>query len=206
MSIRRSCPLKMAVVVTLGLCSLSMGCQSTNGFLGVDRGARIDKGAIPAPAGTHVCQWQQIQTGRAEQDDFVINTNEWSGDGQELGPDGRRHVQTIAGRIRTSPFPVLIAAGEDESLNQIRKQVIIDMLQERGVVDASQRTVIGYPEAEGLYGTEAARFGSMRMMGIGGMGMGGVGGMGGGGGGGGLGGGMGGFGGGSGGGMGMGIF
>lgn len=188
---RRSLWWYRTALATLGLCGFCAGCHSSGGFMGVDRGATITKGAIPAPAGSHVCQWQQNQALRAEQDDFVINSNEWFGGGKELGPDGRRHLSSIARQLPTSPFPVLIAADDDQLLNETRKQIVIELLQEQGVSDAQERTIVGYPEAEGLYGMEAARYGTMRMMGVGGMGGGMGGGFGGGMGSGGLGGGMG---------------
>ncbi len=74
-----------------------------------------------------------------------------------------------------------------------RRRIIVGKLAEVGLADADQRVIIEKPEGEGLYGLEAARYGSMRQMGVTGGGMGGGmggGGMGGGMGGGGMGGGM----------------
>jgi hypothetical protein len=96
-----------------------------------------------------------MQIDKAEADDFVIYKHEWYMGGKELGPYGRYHIQLIARRIPSVPFPVMIQVTEDASLNEARRKAVVRMLQDAGVADAEQRVVLGYPEAEGLYGEEA---------------------------------------------------
>jgi len=55
------------------------------------------------------------------------------------------------------PFPVLIQVDLNATLNEARRQTIVAMLTQHGVPDAEQRVVLGYPEAEGLFGEEAER-------------------------------------------------
>jgi hypothetical protein len=121
---------------------------------------------------------------RADAGKFVIHQNEWFKGGKTLGPDGQRHVELMAMQLSHVPYPVIISRSDDEQINNERRQIIVDQLAKAGVADAGQRVVIDTPEGEGLYGPEAARYGSMRMLGItgfGGSGGGGGGGFGGGG-------------------------
>lgn len=179
------------------------GCHACcDGIMGRDPCATIPPGAIPSPVGTYACQWQTAQIAKADLDKFVIHQNEWYMGGDTLGPDGKRHMTKIADRLPHVPCPVIIATSDNEELDNTRREFVVKKLADAGVDDAENRVVLAVPEAEGMYGQEAVRNGTIRQMGIGGMGMGGGmmgGGMGGGMMGGGMGGGM--FGGGMGGGM-----
>jgi len=170
--------------------------------IGPDNCAAITPGAIPPLTGTYVCQWQHAQMERADAGKFVINQCEWLAGGTTLGPEGSQHILKIAKTVGDTPFPIIVSRSDDEQLNETRRQRIVEQLLVAGLTDADQRVFVDRPEAEGLYGPEASRYGSMRQLGInGGM----MGGMGGGMGGGMMGGGMGGMGGGFGGGMGGGM-
>ncbi len=194
------------------LVAASAGCR-LHRPIGPDKCANIPPGSIPAKTGTYTCQWQTAQIERAQAGKYVIQQSEWYMNGTTLGPDGRRHVDQIAKCVSQTPFPVVVAQSDDEELNEKRRQALVEKLATCGLADADQRVVIDRPEGEGLYGPEATRYGSLRMLGLSGGGFGGGGGgggfggggLGGGGGGGGLGGGLGGGGGGIGGG-GMGFY
>jgi hypothetical protein len=61
-------------------------------------------------------------------------------------------------RLPFVPFPILIQAHTlDGHLNEQRRCNIVQALQLNGIPDAEQRVVLGFPEAEGLYGDEAPR-------------------------------------------------
>jgi len=115
----------------------------------------IPPGAIPQPIGTYVCQWQTEQMARAEADDFVIYRYEWLRETDQFSPFGGQHVMRMAKRLPLAPFPVVIEPSDNQELDQARRARLIGMLAELGTADASQRVVIGVPEAEGLYGQEA---------------------------------------------------
>ena len=119
----------------------------------------------------------------ADQDDFVIYLHEWYENGSELGPYGRYHLNEIVKRLPKAPWPVLVQICWNEELNQTRRQMIVAALGMKGIPDPDQRVIVGFPKAEGLYGTEGMLIWMRTWAGLGGFGFGG--GMGGGGGGGG---------------------
>ncbi len=127
-------------------------------FLGIGRCQTIPKGAIPQPYGWFVHKWENAQCSKAEADDFVIYKHEWFKGGTELGPYGTYHIQQILKRLPGVPFPVLIQVEtQDPARNEMRRMVIVNYLAQAGVPDPDTRVVLGYPEAEGLYGDEAPR-------------------------------------------------
>jgi hypothetical protein len=143
--------------------------------IGPDNCAAITPGAIPPLTGTYVCQWQHAQMDRAEAGKYVINKCEWFSGGTTLGPEGSQHVLKIAKTVAETGYPVVVSRSDDEALNETRRQWIVGQLLVAGLADADQRVIVERPEAEGLYGPEATRYGSMRQLGINGM-MGGMGG------------------------------
>ncbi|MER3416616.1 MAG: hypothetical protein C4297_10440 [Gemmataceae bacterium] len=130
------------------------GCHTTHPWC-VDNCSDVPPGALPAPAGTYVREFQNVQAGKAEMDDFVIYKHEWYMGGKDLGPYGLYHLDQIARRLPEVPFPVMIQAHADPELNEARRQTVIAQLAMRGIQDAQERVVVGYPAAEGLYGEEA---------------------------------------------------
>ena len=151
--------------------AIMAGCHTADGILGVDRHADIPHGTVPAPLGTYACQWQQMQTSRAEQDYFVFYPNEWRygahEDGTRLGPAGERRLEEFARRLHHEPYAVVIDKSDDASLDQARRVAVVSFLDQRGVIGADSRVMIGRGEANGLYGLEAPRIGT-GFLGIGG--------------------------------------
>src|SRR6202035_3359428 len=112
---------------------------------------------IPAPLGTSVRSWQQAQATVAAQDAFVIYLHEWY-TAKELGPFGRFHLDRIAERLSSVPFQVIIQPDlHNAALNEARRTSVIAFLCGKGITDAPQRVIIGFPLAEGLFGDEAGR-------------------------------------------------
>ena len=90
----------------------------------------------------------------------MIYQYEWFQGGDRLGPDGRRHIEAIAQRLESVPFPVLVEKSEDNAVNEARRQQVIATLATLGAPDPERRVILGYSEAEGLAGTEAVRLGN----------------------------------------------
>jgi len=153
---------RLVLVVTI-VAALAAGCHEDGHICSTDKCADIPPGAIPQPAGVYNCRWTNEQAARAEQDKFVIHQMEWFSGGDQLGPDGRRHIEQIAKRWGEVPYPIIVSASDDSSLNTKRQQIIVETLTRLGVDDADRRVKVGYPEAEGLYGTEAVRYGNIRL-------------------------------------------
>ncbi len=148
----------------------SCGCNNTTGgapvkksggrnwFKRIDNCATIPKGAIPQPYGWFVHGWQNAQCAKAEADDFVVYKHEWFKGGSELGPYGIYHMQQMLKRLPSVPFPVLLQVeSQDPQRNEMRRAVVVNLLAQSGIADSETRVVLGYPEAEGLYGDEAPR-------------------------------------------------
>jgi hypothetical protein len=112
---------------------------------------------MPAPLGTYVNGWNGAMAAAASEDQFVIYTQEWFSDGIHLGPYGRYHLQRIIKSLSSGPSPVVIQPCQDESLDRARQTFIVNQLLAAGIRDATERVIIAYPRAEGLYGDQAAR-------------------------------------------------
>ena len=117
----------------------------------IDNCAQIPRIAQPAPAGTYVNRWFFLQDQKAELDDFVIYLNMWFRGGTELGPMGRYYLDLIANRMARTPFPIVIETSKDDRLDEARREVIITLLERRGLTDPT-RVIVAYPIAEGLLG------------------------------------------------------
>jgi|HubBroStandDraft_6_1064221.scaffolds.fasta_scaffold142658_3 hypothetical protein len=148
------------VLLLLGATAFTAGCHQTGYVCPTDRCADIPSGAIPQPAGIYSCQWQTEQKLRAEQDKFVIYQYEWFQGGDQLGPAGRRHVETIAQRLDGVSYPVIVEKSDATKLDETRRTTVIAALTSFGATQAQQRVIFGYSEAEGLDGPEAVRLGN----------------------------------------------
>jgi hypothetical protein len=123
------------------------GCRTCND---------IAPGAIPQPNGTYACQWAHEERGRAAQDNFVIYQYEWSADVTKLTPFGQRHVAQIAQSLCQAPFSVVIEPSSDRRLDEARRMAVLEVLANSGNPIPPDRVILARPEAEGLYGLEAA--------------------------------------------------
>jgi hypothetical protein len=111
----------------------------------------------PAPPGTSVNQAIDTQAANAAKDDFVVYSNEWLADSTVLGPAGKRHIDRIAKKLSSVPYPVIVEPTGNVDLDRSRREALVTVLVMRGIGDAEQRVVIGYSSAEGLFGDEAER-------------------------------------------------
>jgi uncharacterized membrane protein YgcG len=155
---------RAAASAAASLAALSIGCAT-------DKCATIPPGAIPQPVGTFACQWQTAQAERAEEDDFVFYNYEWHLCGTQLGPYGHGHLAHVAERMLGEPAMVTVAPAYmdqgclNEELNTARWNVIVQYLTQHGVLDAASRVRVGPPQAEGMYGPDAAALGAKRLYG-----------------------------------------
>lgn len=155
------------LALVLGATSTIVGCHlctTCGGGVGardwsalhVDNCSDIPKGAIPLPAGSYLRAWNARQENKAEIDDFVIYTNEWSlDDDLELGPWGAAHLMRMIPRLPNSPFAIILQPDPSAEVNTRRRAKIINDLDAAGIPDAPARVVVAMPEAEGLFGDEA---------------------------------------------------
>src|SRR5262249_174772 len=142
----------------------------------IDNCAQIPRRAQPAPSATYTTPSAFLHQQKAELDDFVIYQNQWFRGGTELGPQGRYYLDLIANRMARHPMPIVIETSRDDRLDEARREVLITLLERRGLRDPS-RVIVAFPIAEGLLGEEAPRIAAFYL--IGGAGFGGYGGAGG---------------------------
>ncbi|MEM9646374.1 MAG: hypothetical protein AAF989_15390, partial [Planctomycetota bacterium] len=68
----------------------------------------IDCEAVPAPAGTYVTGWREAQWAGAQQRHWVITRNQWFSGGDQLSPEGLKHLESIATTMQQTPNWVVI--------------------------------------------------------------------------------------------------
>src|SRR5712692_9743146 len=150
------CLLGLQAVVLPGMAQAGPVCRALSQAFHPDNCAGVPKGAQPAPLGTYVNKFIQIQETKAEMDDFVFYKHMWYRGGTDLGPLGRYQLDMMTARLPNVPFPVVIETSHNEKLDEQRREVIIALLAMRGFNDPT-RVVVAFPIAEGLYGDEAPR-------------------------------------------------
>jgi len=137
--------------------------------------------AIPDtyPLGSIVRAHYEAMETNGEASDFIIYRREFVDNTAELTPDGKDHILEIAARMRSAPFPVIVERSENNSdpeLDQLRRNLIAQILSDLGNPDAAQRTLVGTPYGRGLVSREAEadyyRFIGSRGFGLGNQGFG----------------------------------
>lgn len=164
--------------LVLCACIGMSGCASRGGILGVDCCSDIPAGAVPEPAGTKVCHFQQSQVEAASLDQNVLYRADFVGQTTELAPAAldrlaRRHATGALG-MET----LLVEPCGDENLDQRRVEAVGNKLAELGIANVDLKVAI--PTALGLSGpiAEGSLSGSRSSQGVrsglGGIGFGGV--------------------------------
>lgn len=99
--------------------------------------------------------WETQQT-NAEAADFIFYDHEFVGDTTQLGPAGRRHLEEVALRLPHVPFPVVVAANDQQhELSIERRNIIASHLAAMGVEQLDGRVVAAPAFAEGFTAIEA---------------------------------------------------
>ena len=123
----------------------------------------IDKGAIPQPAGTHLCQWTNWEISRAEADGFVVYQYEWVE--AKPSPFGERHLAEIACQIPKVANAIIVEPSGDSALDEQRRLAVVQAMAQCGVEIPPERVIFGHSQAEGLRGYEAGRVGNQLISG-----------------------------------------
>jgi hypothetical protein len=144
-----------------------------NGSDGVcKRSDTVDPAAVPAPPGTYVNQWNDAMICSARQQQLLISRHEWFSGGNALGPEGREHVLQLSELMKSSGYLITIelepvqldydetfeeATARTIQLNEQRREVVVQLMNDSGVADAYQRVVLLPSNAVGVRGVEAPR-------------------------------------------------
>ena len=147
--------------LALGLAILVPGCWSSRASI------PLPLPQPPAQLGSTANPFLEAQEMGGEANDFVIYQHEFVTNTAELTPNGVAHLQQIAARSPSAPFPIIVevseaspATGQPVSFNcsgidQMRRERIINILTAMGVPGASQRVVVGPALSPGLTSNEA---------------------------------------------------
>ena len=116
--------------------------------------------AIPNtyPLGSTVRDHYHQMEMNGEASDFVLHRHEFVRNTAELNCAGKDHVMEIAARMRSNPFPVLVERSENNSdpeLDQLRRNIVTQILTDFGNADAANRCVVATPYNKHLNGMEA---------------------------------------------------
>ncbi len=116
--------------------------------------------AVPdtLPLGSTIRAHYEVMETNGEAGDFIIYRREFVDNTAELTPDGKDHVLEIAARMRSAPFPVIIERSENNSdpeLDQLRRNLVVQILTDLGNPDADRRTIVGPAYGRPLTGMEA---------------------------------------------------
>ena len=151
--------------VSAGLASVLLvapACASNDAGHGAEC-RDISKGAIPQPAGTHVCQWTNSEINRAEADGFVVYQYEWVE--AKPSPFGERHLAEIACQIPKVANAIFVEPSGDSALDEQRHLAVVQAMAQYGVEIPPERVIFGHSQAEGLRGYEAGRVGNQLISG-----------------------------------------
>lgn len=125
----------------------------------------------PYPLGTISDPVWKMQESNAEASDFVIHEHEWVANSESLNDMGINHLMRIAARSAEVPYPIIVEPSSqsirkettlhqfpihnDVELDLRRRDVIIEALTRRNVVDAATRVQVGPATAPGFESFEA---------------------------------------------------
>jgi uncharacterized membrane protein YgcG len=108
----------------------------------------------------------------ARQQQLLISRHEWFSGGNALGPEGREHVLQLSELMKSSGYLITIelepvqldydetfeeATARTIQLNEQRREVVVQLMNDSGVADAYQRVVLLPSNAVGVRGVEAPR-------------------------------------------------
>ena len=121
------------------VCLTTIGCTGLPGWRPLGIPDRFPLGAVER------AHFHTMQT-NGEAGDFILYRHDFVGETPELNVDGRDHLNEIAARLQSTPFPVIVERSENNSNPQLdgeRRQMVALVLRDLGNPDAEQRTFVG---------------------------------------------------------------
>lgn len=120
---------------------------------------------VPMPLGTISDPIWKTHESNAEASDFVIHEHEWVANTESLNDAGINHLMRIMSRVNQVAFPVVIEPSSqsvrettehrfpihnDVKLDMRRRDLVVETLMKRGVMDAQNRVQVGPATAPGF--------------------------------------------------------
>ncbi|MEE2938556.1 MAG: hypothetical protein VYA84_21425 [Planctomycetota bacterium] len=141
--------------IVLLVCVLPLGCSQHRGVLGHDCCADIPAGAIPAPAGSKICDWQTEQVTAAAADQTVLYQADFVDRSATLSPAALKRLSRQAQTDLAVARAWVIEPSGQATLDTARVEAVSRELAIRGV--ESPLIQIAIPAALGLTGPQAER-------------------------------------------------
>lgn len=128
--------------IAFGLQTASLAAVGCTGWPGLRPLGIPDRFALGAVERAH---FHTMQT-NGEAADFILHRFDFVGETAELNVDGRDHLNEIAARLQSTPFPVIVERSDNNANPQLdgeRRQMVALVLRDLGNLDADQRTFVG---------------------------------------------------------------
>lgn len=125
--------------IAYGLQTVSLAAVGCGWFRPLGIPDRFPLGAVER------AHFHTMQT-NGEAGDFIMYQMDFVGDTPELNVDGRDHLNEIAARLQSTPFPVIVERTYNNANPQLdaeRRQMVALVLHDLGNPDADQRTFVG---------------------------------------------------------------
>ena len=126
--------------VLLGLCLIlpwsTTGCRSCGcgGLFGIDDCADIQEGAVPALAGSKICDWQTAQVSKALLDQTTLYLSDFVDTTSELSPGAANKLnQSVHSGLESQPW--IVQPSGDRQLDESRVAKVTELLEWMGVSD-----------------------------------------------------------------------
>lgn len=152
------CSLILSICFAIG--SLGGCARKPGGIFGVDCLADIQKGAVPEPVGTKVCQWQNAHIREAVKDETTLYQADFIGRSDALSPGAAEKMSNAVQKGLAVTQPWVIEPSGDPNLDSARVNGILRQLSRWGIQNPI--VTIAKPTAIGLRGIFAeSTFGNL---------------------------------------------
>ena len=148
------------ILVYILLISLSVtaGCHHKKGKIYGGTGVGGPQHDRPFPLGQVSDSFWETQQTNAEAADFIFYDHEFVGDSARLTKAAQQHLEQVAQRLESVPFPVVIEESTLDprsELDRARRRTIVEHLARMGVTEADKRVIVANAFPPGFTGLEA---------------------------------------------------
>ncbi len=135
--------------------AISSGCRLGQGIFNVDRCADVPCGAIPAKAGSHLCEWQQVQVRNATNDLGVFYQADFVGTSTMLSPAAEQQVARLVQQGAVGKIPIVVEPSSDARRDTDRVYRLASAFSAAGAPMSIDQIQVAHPAALGLEGFRA---------------------------------------------------
>lgn len=123
------------------------------------------RGAMSLPTGTMTRQIQAAQIEKAHRDGLVLYEASWIDGSDQLGPAAIERMAIQCNSDCDFVSFVTLEPSQDETLNERRRQTLLDLAYQHGLEISPDAIRFAYPDGNELHGEESVRIASEMMRG-----------------------------------------